>query len=325
MFIDGMNLFIRAFAVNQTTNANGDIIGGTLGFLKSLKNLTHTFLPKKVFIVWEQGGACPRRKKIYPEYKANRMRQKDFSELYSEDGRFHPSADAKNKAYQLELLTKALNNLPVCQLYVPEVECDDIIAWLCKAEFCTYEGDKIIVSSDKDFYQLFEDPRVKIYDPGRKCILDDEYVKGEFSIAPRNIALARCLAGDPSDNIGGIPGVGLKTVSKRFTAFADDSVDLNIDWLINESKVLYEGCKRPPRCYQDIVENRDIIERNWKLMFLDINCLTATQLAKLEYRLGDFFPKINKMNFLKIIAAAGIPISKEMDDVAEELKYLIVG
>ncbi len=324
LFIDGFNLFIRYFSVSQAINATGDLVGGALGFLKSLRYLTQSLKPKQIYLVWEQGGASPRRKHIYPEYKANRARQKDFAKLYSDNGRINPMADQKNKAYQLQLLTKAISHLPICQLYLPEIECDDVIGWLCKGRFNNKDIQKIIISSDKDFYQLLEDPSVSIYDPGKKHIVDQKYVKEHFEISPRNITIARCLAGDDSDNITGVPGVGLKTASKRFKELLDDSVDLTIDWVIEESKRLQEGVQKPPKCYQDIVDNEEILRRNWRLMYLDIGCLMPSQISKLEYRIEEFVPKMNKIEYLKTFTAADIPITRDIDEVASELKYLIM-
>ena len=323
LIIDGMNIFLRSFMVNQTVNANGQLVGGVIGFLKSIKYLCSTFKPSRMFIVWEQGGASPRRKHIYPEYKANRARQKDFSELYTESGKVNPMADHKNKAYQLQLLTKALGHLPVCQLYLPEIEADDVIAWLCKGKFLTYEGKKVIVSSDKDFYQLLEDPKVNIYDPGKKHVINQEYVKTNFNICPRNIALARCLAGDASDNIDGVPGIGLKTVSKRFKEFLDDTVDLDVPWLLSKCKELQESVKKPPKCYEDILQNEEIVRRNWKLMYLDIGCLVPNQTSRLTFRIEDFTPTMRMIDFLKVFAAADIPITKDVADVPSELKCLL--
>lgn len=323
LIIDSMNMFLRHFMVNQSVDSQGELIGGVLGFLKNLKYLVQDIMPSKVFIVWEQGGACPRRKGIYPEYKANRAKQKDFQELYADEGnKFSPMLNAKNKAYQIKLLTTALNNLPVCQLYVPEVECDDVIAYLCKNKFETLEEEKIIVSSDKDFYQLMEDPKIKIYDLGRKKILTQEYVKEQFGISARNITIARCLAGDTSDNITGVPGIGLKTVAKRFPELADELNDYDTDWLLNKCKTLNEG-KNSLKCYKDIVDSEDIIRRNWKLMFLGHSALNLAQMQRVEYRLNDFKPTTNHIDYLKTFTAANIPITREIDTVSRDMKCLM--
>ena len=323
LIIDAMNIFLRHYMVNQSVNTNGELVGGVLGFLKSLKYLVSDLMPKKVFIVWEQGGGCKRRRLIYPEYKANRARQKDFDDLYKEDSlKLNPQMNEKNKFFQIKLLTTALNNLPVCQLYVPEVECDDIIAYLCKNKFQNEPETKIIVSSDKDFYQLLEDPNVKIYDPGKKIIIDQKYVKETFSISARNIALARCLAGDNSDNIEGVPGVGLKTVAKRFPEFVDEATDLSIDWVLTKARGHLTD-KKPIKCYQDVSDNEEVIKRNWKLMFLGMGSLSLDQMKRVDYRVEEFKPKSNQIDYLKTFIAADLPITRDIDSIPGDLKCLL--
>jgi 5'-3' exonuclease len=309
--------------MNQSVNSYGEPVGGVVGFLKNLRYLVKNIIPSKVYIVWEQGGACPRRRKIYSEYKANRLKQKDFENLYTdENNKFYPILNVKNKTYQIKLLTTALNNLPVCQLYVPEVECDDVITYLCKNKFENLEEDKIIVSSDKDFYQLMENPKIKIYDLVTKKILTPQYVKEQFGISVRNITIARCLVGDNSDNIPGVPKLGFKTIAKRFPELGDDFNDYDIDWLLNKCRELNKG-KNPPRCYKDIIENEEIIRRNWKLMFLGHSVLNLTQMQRIDYRLDNFKPIMNHVGYLKTFMAASIPITREIETVAADMKCLM--
>ena len=76
VFIDGFNVFLRHFVVNETVNAGGDLVGGVVGFIKNLGNVISLLRPERVFVIWEQGGPSPRRKHIYSEYKANRATNK---------------------------------------------------------------------------------------------------------------------------------------------------------------------------------------------------------------------------------------------------------
>lgn len=324
IIIDAMNIFLRHYMVNQSVSTQGEAIGGILGFLKSIYYLARDNMPEKLFVVWEQGGACPRRKSIFPEYKANRAKQKDFTGIYAEDGnKFNPMNNPKNKAFQIKVLTTALNNLPICQLYVPEVECDDVIAYLVKNKLSEEPNDKIIVSSDKDFFQLMEDPKVKIYDVGKKMLLTQSYVKETYNISARNITLARSMAGDPSDNLPGVPGIGLKTIAKRFTDLASEDNDYDTDWLIGKCNEIIQAGSNV-KCYKEIIDNEQLIRRNWQLMFLGHSALNLTQMSRVDYRLNDFTPKLNHIEYLKTFTAADIPITRDIDMVGAGLKCLIV-
>lgn len=328
LFVDGMNNFIRHYMVNQTLNAHGDLYGGAIGFLKAMKYLVRMFNPSKLFVVWEQGGGCPKRKKIYPEYKANRVKQKDFDGLYKSE-KDAMMADTETKAKQLKFLTTALGSLPVYQMYIPEVEADDVIAYLVKHKYGPYsdyrETTKIVVSSDKDFYQLLDDDYTKVYNPGSKTIINGEDVLKLFGIAPVNFCLARTMCGDDSDNISGIAGVGLKTVAKRFPAFADPSQPLDIDSLLGMARSLQEGKKKAPACYQDILDGSDIVKRNWRLMYLDAVGLAPNQINKINYRIEESFKPISdKLGFLKAFSEFDIPVTEDMNFIPNDMKILTI-
>lgn len=323
LVIDGLNCFLRHFMANETVSASGDLVGGVVGFVRSLGKLIETLHPDRVFVVWEQGGPSQRRKKIYPAYKANRSSNKALREVYRADGKILPSNDQKNKAYQLQLLTKALGHLPVCQIYVPDTEADDIIAYMVKRKFQNESCTKIVVSNDKDFYQLLEDPAVRIFDPARKILIDAKYVLDNFGISPRNITLARAVIGDPSDNLDGVPGIGFKTVSGRFPDFARMDIDLDQAWLQEAASEANRSSKKPPKCYEAIVSHKDVVDRNWKLMYLDTGCLASNQMAKVDYRIETFEPVSNKLNFIKVFTGADIPLTQDLDAVFSATKTLV--
>ena len=311
--IDGLNFFLRHFMVNETVSSTGELVGGVVGFIKGLGSLISTLHPDQVIVVWEQGGPSPRRKHIYSEYKANRATSKALQTVYRSDGRITPSTDGKNKVYQLQLLTKALGNMPVCQVYVPDTECDDIIAYIVKRKLQGSSQTKIVVSSDKDFYQLLEDKTIRIYDPARKILIDEAYILEKFGISPRNITLARAVAGDPSDNLDGVSGVGLKTISGRFPDIARTDVDLDLSWIKEASNKALNESKKPPKCFSSILSEMDVVERNWKLMYLDTSCLAASQISKVDYKLENFKPICNRLDFIKTFMAADIPLTNDVD------------
>lgn len=323
MVIDGLNYFTRNFMVNETVTAGGDLVGGVVGFVRGLGKLISQLHPDRVFVVWEQGGASPRRRHIYPEYKANRATNKGLQEMYRNDGKLIASSDQKNKVFQLQLLSKALGHLPICQVYVPDTEADDVIAYLVKRKFQTEACTKIVVSSDKDFYQLLEDSSVRIYDPARKILIDSSYVIENFGASPRNITLARSVVGDPSDNLDGVPGVGFKTLTHRFPDFSKTDIDLDQAWLMECAKKEMSSSKKPLKCFSDIVSHASVVDRNWRLMYLDTFCLASNQISKVDYRVETFQPLANKLGFIKTFTGADIPLTNDIDFTFSMAKTLV--
>lgn len=326
VIVDGMNIFIRNFVVNETTTSTGDPIGGVVGFLKYLNHLTNTFVPKKMIVVWEQGGPSPRRKKIFEGYKANRSKDKEsFSDLNKDlSKRSWLMNDKENKIKQLHLLTQAIKNLPVCQIYVAECECDDIIAYMLRNKFALENARKILVSSDKDFYQLLENPSIEIYDPGKKILISGEKILNEYSISPRNFCLARTMVGDDSDNIPGVPGIGLKTAAKRFPILADPVRDLNVSNLCEFSQEKIDKEKSKVKAYADVVNSKSILERNWDLMYLDSSSLSASQIQKIDFALENFQPNMNKLGFIRTMIDAGAITDIDYDRLSTLFKTTLV-
>jgi 5'-3' exonuclease len=323
LVIDGLNFFLRHFMVNETVTAGGEMVGGVVGFVRGVGKLISQLHPDRVFVVWEQGGASPRRKHIYPDYKANRATSKGLQEMYRSDGKFNPNSNAKNKVFQLQLLAKALGHLPICQVYVQDTEADDVVAYLVKRKFQTDAATKIVVSNDKDFYQLLEDPNVRIYDPARKILIDSDYVLKNFGVSPRNITLARSVIGDASDNLDGVPGVGFKTLATRFKDFAREDVDLDQAWLMETAESHTKASKKPLKCFGDIVSHASVVARNWQLMHLDTSCLAASQISKVDFRVENFETVSDKLGFIKTFTAADIPLTTDLDFTFSVAKTLV--
>ena len=119
---------------------------------------------------------------------------------------------------------------------LPSVEADDVIGYV--TQYSKFkEHQKVIVSSDKDFFQLCNGNTI-LYRPIQKTILNEARVTEEYGIHPNNFALARAICGDKSDNIKGIQGAGLPTIAKRFPfmkkfAFIKAFPFNAFDWIIS--------------------------------------------------------------------------------------------
>lgn len=273
-------------------SSHGYQVGGIVGFLKTLHKVINDTHPKAIYVAWESGGSS-RRRSLFSEYKANRKPEK-LNRFYEDD---IPDTE-ENKSQQIRTLAKLLKLLPVCQVYVPNCEGDDVIAFLAKRKFAA--AKKLIVSSDKDFYQLLDDS-IEIYNLHKKIIIKKEDVIKEYKITPQNFALAKAFCGDVSDNIPGIDGVGFKTLVKRIPLFGSER-DILIDEVIDYCTVN----QKKSGVYSKVLESIDLIKRNWQLVYLDSTMISASQISKIEFIVDNYKPSANKVEFMKLLIEEGI-------------------
>ena len=294
LIIDGLNLFTRHFIANPAMSDNGEHVGGIVGFFNAMMHLVEKCKPEGVIVVWEGGGSVKKRG-IYKEYK-NKSKPQNLNRYYSED---IPST-YENRNLQLRTLIKILSSLPICQTYIEGAEADDAIGYLCK--YILKEKNKIIVSSDHDFYQLIDDKTI-IWSPTIKGFVNEAKVIERFGVHPVNFYLAKSIAGDTSDNIPGVKGVGYKTLSKRFQKFTEESEYILSDLLLEaKSKVNNKG----PRVFSSIVNEENLIKRNIKLVLLDSDNLSISHIKKLENDIENFAPTWNNKDVHKILRESTI-------------------
>ena len=295
LIVDGLNLFTRHYVAHPALSTNGSHIGGIVGFLYGVVNLVESYKPRKVVIAWEGGGST-RRRNIYKDYKSKRRPQK-LNRYYEDD---LPDS-VENRNYQIAALINLLNFLPVLQIYVPDCEADDVIGYISKYAF--RENRKLIVSSDKDFYQLL-DKKTIIYSPTWKKLVTSKEVIEKFNISPENFCLAKAICGDPSDNIQGVSGVGFKTLAKRFPGFKSGK-SLSTQEISDQCQTfIYEGSKI--KAFSEILSSKKIIERNWKLIYLDTSNLSASQIQKINYLIDTFDISRNKIQMMRRLMKEGI-------------------
>jgi len=324
--LDGFNVFLRHYFVNQEVNSRSQPVGGVVGFLKHIDHLVTTFSPEKVFVVWENGGPCPRRKRILPSYKANRAKIKEVKNIQAGKAGSIKDAlalDDETRIQQLTILAQVLKATPICQVFVPETECDDVIAYMVKTKFAKLKNKKFIVSNDKDFYQLLDDPNVNIYDPATRSLVDGKKVQEKFGVSARNFCIAKTLAGDNSDNIDGVPGVGFTTAAKRFPSLSSEDMDVDIAQVIKEATEANRGTKKPPKVYADVMSSEKLLRRNWELMYLSDSNLSASQIAKVDFILESHEPRMDKLALIKSITEAGINSSFDFDRFSSQLRNFI--
>ena len=293
LIIDGLNTFIRSFAVSPVTNDDGIHVGGITGFLLSIGYAIRMLQPTRVIICFDGKGGSQRRRKLFPDYKANRMvrtklnRTHIFSDKDSED---------QNMKMQLGRLIQYLDHLPV-QILAPEnIEADDAIAYISK-QLLT-ESKIFIMSSDKDFIQLVDD-RIAVWSPTKKKLYFKDEVMEDYKVPAHNYLLYRTLTGDKSDNIPGIRGTGIATLQKRLPIlFSDEAV--TIDKLVEEcqdSKI---------KVMQTISESKEAIELNYQLMQLSDVDISGSSKSKIMHVVYNAMSRMNTTKFKVMMIEDGI-------------------
>lgn len=294
LFIDAMNLFARHYIRHPGMSAHGHHAGGIVGFLNQLKFLVEMIHPSYVAVIWEGGGSL-RRRAIFPDYKKNRKPPR-LNRYYEGD-----IPDTKeNRIYQIKVLVEILKELPICQIFIEDAEADDVIGYLCKYKF--QDRSKIVASSDKDFYQLVDDS-TRIYSWTSKKFIGAADVLKETGIASHNFAVAKSFAGDASDGIPGVKGVHFKTLAKRFPQLSSDE-ECSIEEILKEcEKLRPEGLKT----IESICESKDLIKRNWRLMYLDMANMAAVQVKKVDAVITSYTASKNKLKLMKKLIDEGLP------------------
>jgi len=202
-----------------------------------------------------------------------------------------------NSVWQQTRLIEYLNHLPVSQIMIENIEADDVIAYACHI---LPDYNKIIVSNDKDFIQLCNHDTI-LFRPTQKEILNEKSVLEKYGISPSCFALARAIAGDKSDNLPGVPGVGLKTIAKRFPFFGE----LDRTSCFNKLHVHCEENKGKLKIYNSIIENKKLIESNYKLMQLYAPYFSPSSKRYIRESIYDLEPYFNKTGIEKLMHEDG--------------------
>ena len=177
------------------------------------------------------------RNDIYSEYKANRAEAPD------------------DLAPQFEYIRKSVKafNLPSIELL--NYEADDLIATYAKQ--ITNAGSKVtIISSDKDLMQLVSD-KVRLYDPMKNKVIGEKEVLEKFGVKPNQVIDVQSLAGDSSDNIPGVPGIGVKTAAELINKYK------TLDALLKKASEIPQNKRR-----ETLLENKDKALLSKKLVTL---------------------------------------------------------
>ena len=200
--VDGSGFIFRAFFALKTTmtRADGTPTNAVLGFTNMLMKLLEDAGDALVAVIFD-AGAITFRNDIYAEYKANRPPPPD--ELVPQFGLVRDAV----RAFDLPCIEQA------------GYEADDIIATYARQ--AREAGTEVtIVSSDKDLMQLVR-PGVAMFDPMKGTRIGADEVAAKFGVAPDRVVDVQALAGDSTDNVPGVPGIGVKTAALLINEYGD--------------------------------------------------------------------------------------------------------
>jgi DNA polymerase-1 len=294
LVIDGLNTFIRSWSTAPNLNENGDHIGGIVGTLKSIGYAIRTINPTRVVIVFDGKGGSQSRKDIYSGYKSERGKNKIKMRLNRAASlEMTPEEESASMKRQMTALGELLSVLPVTIMIYDGIEADDVMAYI--ATQLKKENEKVVImSSDKDFIQLVNKD-VSVYSPSKKKIYNIPEVIEEFGIHPHNFINFRIIDGDKSDNVGGITGLGLKTILKAFPILADEEVhttDSMLEYIKSQPKKI--------KGHELFENNLEILKRNRKLFQLSEPTFSGNLRMKIIDRFEEPVPKFSKQEFLKV-------------------------
>lgn len=294
MIIDALNAFLRAYIVDPSLSMGGVPIGGVKGFFKILQKLVREIKPDEILIIWDGPNGSMKRKLIDKNYKSGRKPPR-LNRAYAN---LTPEQCSENKKWQQARIMEYFNQMPIVQTYIPEIEADDVIAYATSLPY--YKGwQKIIISNDKDFMQLCDDETILLR-PTKKEIMTRKTIVEDIGIHPTNMALARAIVGDVSDNLPGIKGAGLATVAKRFK-FLSEPKTYTIQQVIEHC----ENSEQNIKVFDKIIEGKGLIEHNYNMMQLYVPKMSFQSKMLVKETIENFRGGLNRTEIIKMMQQDG--------------------
>ncbi len=207
--VDGSAYLFRAYHALPplTRKSDGLPVGAVSGFCNMLQKLVLASkergdrdAPTHFAVIFDAKGDTFRNE-IYSDYKANR------------------DAPPEDMVPQFPLVRDATRAFSLPSIEMTGFEADDLIATYAK-QAATLGAEVTIVSSDKDLMQLVDD-KIEMLDPMKDKVIDSDGVVEKFGVTPDKVVEVQALAGDSSDNVPGVPGIGIKTAALLINEFGD--------------------------------------------------------------------------------------------------------
>lgn len=197
--IDGSGFIFRAYhALPPFQRKDGTPVGAVYGFCNMLSKLIASIDHEKILVVFDAARKTFRQD-IYPEYKA------------------HRPPTPEDLIPQFPLIKESCTAFGIPSIEMEGFEADDLIATLAQQALAENK-QVIIVSSDKDLMQLINDD-VSLLDPIKNKAMHYDDVMEKFGVAPQKVVDVQALAGDPSDNVPGVGGIGIKIAAQLINEF----------------------------------------------------------------------------------------------------------
>ena len=242
MLVDGNSLAYRAFFAlpEDMITASGQVTNAVYGFTMMLLTLLRDHRPDRVAVAFDRPEPTFRHERV-ASYKANRRETPD------------------TLRQQMGLVRQLVDTLQITAVEHAGVEADDVIATL--ATQARDRGDNVIVvTGDRDAYQLVEDPHVRVLYNKRGvsdyALYDEAGIEERTGVRPADYVAYAALRGDPSDNLPGVAGVGEKTAARLINAYGS----------IEE---LYQHVEdQTPKLQENLGEAQDRVSMNLELMEL---------------------------------------------------------
>ena len=298
--IDGSGYIFRAYYALPplTRKSDGLPTGAVNGFcnmlfklLEDSKSDDNKEKPTHFAVIFDSARKNFRNV-IYSDYKGNR-------------------SDAPDDLIpQFDYIRKSVEafNLPSVELL--NYEADDLIATYC--EQITTAGAKVtIISSDKDLMQLYK-KNIRIYDPMKNKYIFEEDILNKFGVGPNKVIDVQALAGDSSDNVPGVPGIGVKTAAELINEYK------TLENLLDKSGEIKQNKRR-----QTLIDNRDKAIISKKLVTLKKDVPIKDEIVNFELKDIDktkLYNFLREMEFNRLLSSVistygevGFEISKKVE------------
>ncbi len=261
LLIDGNSLTYRAFFALPTdlSTASGQVTNAVFGFTSMLINLMRDHGHRRMAVAFDRPEPTFRHERL-DTYKANRTSAPDILRQ------------------QIGLVRQVVETLGIRVLELPGYEADDIIATLA-TQGRDAGLDVIVVTGDRDVYQLVEDPHVKVLYNRRGVsdyvLYDEAGIEERTGVSPTLYLQYAALRGDPSDNLPGIPGVGEKTAAKLINTYGGlDGVFEHLD-------------EQTPKLRASLAEHEEQARENADVMKLVCDAPVGVTIDELDRRPAD--------------------------------------
>jgi DNA polymerase I len=299
--IDGSGYIFRAYHALPplTRKSDGLPVGAVQGFCnmlwKLLTDKSAETKPTHLAVIFDHSSKTFRND-IYPQYKAHRP---------------EPPADLRPQFSLIRQATKAFN---VPSIEMSNFEADDLIATYTRLAVAAGATVRI-VTSDKDLMQLVQ-PGVVLFDTMKDKEISDPEVLEKFGVTPDKVVDVQALCGDSTDNVPGVPGIGVKTGAELINTYGD------LETLLARASEIKQNKRR-----ETLIENAELARISKRLVTLDQHVAVKEQLSEFAVdvpRASDIIGFLKALEFTSFTRKIGAALDADMDaiePVAVEIKF----